>query len=122
MISRLVTLLLLAAVALALIAFAIANRAAVTVVLDPFNQADPALTFSPPVYLLVFAVLIGGVLIGGSAAWLGQAKWRIRARRAEAEARALRAQLAAQPGASAVLPSERLHGERLRLIVPPPAA
>lgn len=119
MMRRLITLLLLAAIALALIAFAVANRKLVSVSLDPFNQADPALVFSPPVYLLVLGALIGGVAIGGCAAWLGQGKWRARARRAEAEARALRAQTGA---ASSVVPAMAPHGERLRLIVPPPAA
>jgi hypothetical protein len=36
------------------------------------------------------------VLLGGIAAWLRQHKWRVRARRAEAEARDLRARLEAQ--------------------------
>jgi hypothetical protein len=117
MMRRLVTLVLLAAIALALVAFAVANRKVVSVSLDPFNQAEPALVLSPPVYLLVFGALIGGVLIGGCAAWLGQGKWRARARRAEAETRALRTQLT--PTSAPAVPA---HGERLRLIVPPPAA
>jgi len=122
MIRKLVTLLLLAAIAVALVAFAVANRQAVNIALDPFNQADPALVFSLPVYLLAFGALIGGVVVGGCAAWLGQGRWRARARRAEAEARALRAQLSAQTGAQAGLPAMTPHSERLRLIVPPPAA
>ena len=118
MMRRLVTLLLLAVIAVALIAFAIANRQTVTLSLDPFDQAAPALVIAPPAYLLVFAALIGGVVIGGCAAWLGQGKWRTRARRAEADAKALRAQLGAQAGPPIAPPP----GERLRLIVPPPAA
>jgi hypothetical protein len=127
MIRRLLTLLLLAAIAVGLIAFAIANRATVNVALDPFSPTDPALSLAPPMYLLVFAVLIAGVIVGGCATWLRQGKWRARARRAEAEARALRTELAAQSGApSAALPAVRpgseRQTERLRLIVPPPAA
>jgi uncharacterized integral membrane protein len=126
MIRKLVMLLLLVVIAVALIAFAVANRQPVNVALDPFDQTDPALVFSEPEYLLVFGALIGGVLIGGCATWLGQGKWRKRARRAEADARALRAQLIAQPspqaGAPAGLPATTPPAERLRLIVPPPAA
>ncbi len=117
MIRKIVTALVLILVALLLIAFAVANRQVVTVSLDPFDQANPALVFSQPLYLLVFAVLIVGVVLGGCAAWLRQGSWRARARRAEAQASALRAKLSEQ-GATAPPSAD----ERLRLIVPPPAA
>jgi uncharacterized integral membrane protein len=119
MIRKIVTALVLLMLALVLIAFAVANRQIATVSLDPFDQDDPALVFSQPMYLLVFAVLIGGVLLGGCAAWLRQAGWRARARRAEAQVSRLRAQLNAQPGAAATTPPA---DTRLRLMVPPPAA
>jgi hypothetical protein len=47
-------------------------------------------------FLLIFALIALGVLVGGIAAWLRQHKWRARARRAEAEARDLRARLETQ--------------------------
>src|ERR1700687_4705399 len=100
MIRKIVTALVLILVALALIAFAIANRQVVTVSLDPFDQANPALAFSQPTYLFIFGLLIGGVMLGGSAAWLRQAGWRTRARRAEAQVSRLRAQLSEQSGAA----------------------
>jgi hypothetical protein len=117
MIRKIVTALVLLLLAPVLIAFAIANRQIVTVSLDPFDQGNPALVLSQPMYLMVFAVLIGGVVLGGSAAWLRQAGWRARARRAEAQVSRLRAQLNEQPGTAAP-PAEA----RLRLMVPPPAA
>jgi hypothetical protein len=119
MIRRTVTALLLAALALVLISFAIANRQVVTVSLDPFDQADPALLFAGPLYTIVFALVIGGVVLGGCAAWLRQGKWRARARRAEAERDLLRAQLAERTGVAEAAPPGR---EALRLMVPPPAA
>jgi uncharacterized integral membrane protein len=118
MIRKIVTALVLISIALVLIAFAVANRAIVTVALDPFDQADPALVFAQPMYLLIFVVLIVGVVLGGCAAWLRQAKWRARARRAEAQASALRARLNEHDAAAPAPPAD----ERLRLIVPPPAA
>ena len=45
---------------------------------------------------LIFALVIVGVVVGGIAAWLRQHKWRMRARRAEAEAHDLRARLDAE--------------------------
>ncbi|HEY2230278.1 MAG TPA: lipopolysaccharide assembly protein LapA domain-containing protein [Xanthobacteraceae bacterium] len=116
MIRKIVTALVLTALALVLISFAVANRQIVTVSFDPFDQANPALVVSQPFYLLIFALLLVGVLLGGCAAWLGQGKWRARARRAEAQLAQLRAHASVQPGAGLAQNSP------LRLIVPPPAA
>jgi uncharacterized integral membrane protein len=119
MIRKIVTALVLIVVALVLISFAVANRQVVTVSLDPFDQANPALALSQPLYLFIFALLIGGVVLGGCAAWLRQSKWRTRARRAEAQVNVLRAQLNERSGAASPAPPP---DERLRLMVPPPAA
>jgi uncharacterized integral membrane protein len=115
MIRKIVTALVLILVALVLISFAIANRQVVTVSLDPFDAANPALVVSQPLYLIIFVLLIAGVVLGGCAAWLRQAKWRARARRAEAQLNALRARSSAVPAADP-------RHEPPRLIVPPPAA
>jgi uncharacterized integral membrane protein len=114
MIRKIVTALLLIVLGLVLISFAVANRQIVTVSLDPFDQANPALVVSQPLYLVVFVVLIAGVVIGGCAAWLRQARWRRRARRAEAQFGSLRAR--EQPGGA----DPAAAGPRL--VIPPPAA
>jgi uncharacterized integral membrane protein len=119
MIRKIVTALVLVVLALVLVAFAVANRQLVTVSLDPFDQADPAPVATLPLYLVIFALLIGGVVLGGCAAWLRQSKWRARARHAEAQVRVLRAQLNERSGAAATAAGTE---ERLRLMVPPPAA
>ena len=85
--------------AILIILFAVANREIITVSFDPFDSVNPALAFKVPLFLLIFALVAVGVVVGGIAAWLKQHKWRTRARRAEAEARDLRARLAAdEPG------------------------
>jgi hypothetical protein len=119
MIRKIVTALILIALAMVLIAFAVANRQLITVSLDPFDQANPALVIARPLYQLILALLLGGVLVGGCAAWLGQGKWRARARRAEAQLARLRAQSSASASAGPGAPGRN---ETLRLIVPPPAA
>jgi uncharacterized integral membrane protein len=93
---KLIAILFLAPVAIILIMVAVANREIVTVSFDPFDAAQPAWALKTPLYLLIFALVGLGVLIGGIAAWLRQRKWRARARRAEAEARDLRARLDAE--------------------------
>ncbi len=80
--------------ALIFVAFAVANRHFVTVSFDPFNSTDPALAVSTPLFVLIIAVAILGVLAGGCATWLGQRHWRRAARRHEADARSVRAELA----------------------------
>lgn len=73
-------------VGVVLVAFAVANRHGVRLVLDPFARADPALTLEAPFFLFLFAAAILGVLIGGAAAWFAQARWRRLARRRGREA------------------------------------
>jgi len=76
--------------------FAVANREIITVSFDPFDTAHPAFALKMPLFILIFALVALGVLVGGIAAWLRQHKWRARARRAEAEARDLRTRLDVQ--------------------------
>src|SRR6516162_3263905 len=84
MIRRIVTALILLPLAIVVISFAVANRQSVVVSFDPFDQAHPALTRALPLYLLMLMLLIGGVVVGGIAAWLRQGKWRRAARHATA--------------------------------------
>ena len=76
------------------IVFAVANRHWVTVSFDPFNSTDPAIQVSLPLFVLIIAVAILGVIAGGSATWFRQRRWRRAARQHEADARQARAQLA----------------------------
>jgi uncharacterized integral membrane protein len=76
------------------VVFAVANRHMVTVSFDPFNSNDPALGFSMPLFAVIIVVAILGVVAGGSATWFRQHRWRRAARQHEAEAQALRTQLA----------------------------
>ena len=99
---------------LLLVVFAVANRHFVTLSFDPFNSVDPAVAISLPLFVLIVAVAIVGVIVGGCAVWFGQRRWRRAARHHEADARAARAQLddlrAAHVAAS--------RGEAQRLPVP----
>ena len=81
---------------LVLIAFAIANRTPVTVGLDPLAKslAAEGQLLNPvtlPLFVIVFATLMAGVLIGGFAAWIGQGRHRRAARHGRAEVERLRA-------------------------------
>lgn len=73
---KIVTALVLIPLAIALIVFAVANRHIVTVSFDPFDPAQPALSLRMPLFVLIFVFLIGGVLLGGFAAWLRQGRHR----------------------------------------------
>src|SRR4029077_13092528 len=85
------------------VVFAVANRHAVTVSFDPFNSTDPSLGVRLPLFVVIIAVAILGVVAGGTATWFRQRHWRRAARQHEADARAARAQLAdLRAGAGAV--------------------
>src|SRR5437868_4596289 len=91
MIRKMVTALIVVPIAIVFVSFAVANRGAVIVSFDPFDQEHPALAIKLPLFALILMLIIGGVVLGGAAAWLRQSKWRSRARLVEAEVRRLRA-------------------------------
>mgnify|MGYP003334314718 CR=1 FL=1 len=94
---RFIVVLALVPLVLAIVMFAVANRGLVTVSFDPFDSSRPAYALTIPLFALTFILVGLGVLVGGIATWLRQHKWRMRARRAEAEARDLRRRLDEPP-------------------------
>jgi uncharacterized integral membrane protein len=126
MIRKLTTALLLVPLAVVFMTLAVANRQTVVVSFDPFDHANPAFVVAMPLFALVLGLLIAGVLIGGVATWLRQSRWRRTARRALAQAGALRAELerfkrrmgAAEFGTQTTTTADY----RASLTIPPPAA
>jgi uncharacterized integral membrane protein len=91
---KFITGLILIPLGLIFIVFAVANHHLVTVSFDPFNSTDPSVSVRLPLFVLIIAVAILGVVAGGSATWFRQRRWRRAARQHEADARRARAQLA----------------------------
>jgi uncharacterized integral membrane protein len=87
MLRTLLTVVVLVPLALVILLFAVANRQWISVSLDPFSAPEPALAVSLPVFFVVLLAVMAGVLIGGTATWLSQAKWRRAARRHQAALR-----------------------------------
>jgi uncharacterized integral membrane protein len=76
------------------VVFAVANRHDVTVSFDPFNSGDPVLTYTMPLFVLIIASVAAGVLVGGCATWIGQRRWRRAARQHRTDAETARTELA----------------------------
>jgi uncharacterized integral membrane protein len=87
MVRTLLTAVVLVPLGVLILLFALANRQWISVSLDPFSAQDPALAVSLPVFFVVLFALMAGVVIGGAATWLSQAKWRRAARRHQAALR-----------------------------------
>ena len=64
--------------ALLIIAFAVANRHAVLVSLDPFSQDAPALAFKLPLWSIAFCAFVGGLILGGLTAWVSRLSRQLR--------------------------------------------
>src|SRR5262245_9823853 len=79
-------------VVIVLVALGVANDHDVRLALDPFRTADPVLSLVLPFYAWLLAALIVGVVVGGTATWLTQARWRRNSRRRDAEAQRWRAE------------------------------
>src|SRR5262245_27411223 len=115
---KFVTAFVLVPLAVIIVMFAVANREIISVSFDPFDSVKPALALKLPLFLLIFALVGLGVLIGCIAAWLKQHRWRVRARRAEADVRRLRTELSAERSLAAA-PAAR--DAQPPLIIPPAA-
>ncbi len=96
MLRKIFNVLVILPLAILFVVFAVANRHIVTLSFDPFNSSDPALGVALPLFVVIIAVAMFGVIAGGVATWFGQRHWRRAARLHEAEARHARAELAAQ--------------------------
>src|SRR5690606_17329067 len=59
-----------------LVTLAVANRHSVRLVLDPFRPETPVLSIVLPFYGYLFCALVIGVLLGVTATWLSQSRWR----------------------------------------------
>ncbi len=84
---------ILGPIAIVVVALAVVNNQSVTLVLDPFNPAAPFLSVSVPLYVIFFATLALGVLVGGIGSWLGQGRVRRAARQSRREAARLKAEV-----------------------------
>jgi uncharacterized integral membrane protein len=94
MLRKILNVLVVMPLAIVFIVFAVANRHLVILSFDPFDSTDAALGVSLPLFVVIIAFTILGVLVGGIATWFGQRRWRRAARLNETEARNARAQLA----------------------------
>jgi uncharacterized integral membrane protein len=91
---KFLTALVLIPLGLIFIVFAVANRHEVTVSFDPFNSTDPSVGVTLPLFVVIIATAILGVVAGGTVTWFRQRHWRRAARQHEADLKAVRAQLA----------------------------
>ena len=62
------------------IIFAVANRHWVTVSFDPFNSVTPTVAVTLPLFVVIIASAILGVIAGGIGTWFKQGHWRRAAR------------------------------------------
>jgi hypothetical protein len=90
MFNRFMLVLVLVPIAVVLIALAVANRGMTPFTLDPFNPGNPALTREMPLFVLLFAALGLGMIIGSVATWFKQGTYRKVARQRGLEAQAAR--------------------------------
>jgi len=83
---RFLRLLFLVVVTLAALYLAEANRAPVTISLDPFPGSEASeFNFQAPLFLVIFAAVGLGVVLGAAASWLRHAETRRTARVAKAD-------------------------------------
>jgi uncharacterized integral membrane protein len=80
----------------AALVLAVANRSPVRFSIDPFSLDSPMIAFEMPLFVLIFAGILTGVLIGGTSAWLGQTTWRKKARKKTREVKHLEKNLTHQ--------------------------
>jgi uncharacterized integral membrane protein len=120
MLRRIVTAIVVVPLVVIIVAFAVANRQAVTVSFDPFSSAAPAYAATLPLFAIIFVGLILGVLIGGFAAWLRQGKWRRMARKLDAEFHTLHDELHRLRHRAETQPPQAV--SQPPAMIPPPAA
>lgn len=77
---KLIFVLLVVPLGVLLVALAVVNRKHVLLILDPFGGAEPGMLLEAPLFLFLLGAFALGLAVGGLATWLGQGKWRKKAR------------------------------------------
>jgi uncharacterized integral membrane protein len=97
MLRRIVGWIILVPLSLVLIVFALANRQTITLNFNPFMpvEASASTATGVPLFLVLFAVLLLGVLLGGIATWFAQSQHRRGERSWRRESERLNRELAA---------------------------
>ncbi len=90
--KRILEVLILLPLAIIGIALAVANRHAVAVSFDPFSATATG-AVEAPLFVVLIAAIVIGVLLGGFFTWLSQGKHRRALREVRAEAAKLRSQI-----------------------------
>jgi len=102
---RFLRIVIIAVVAILLLMFAVANRQVVLVSFDPFGSAEsPAFAVPAPLFAVVIASAMLGVIAGSAVTWVSQGRHRRAARRHRAEAEKWRAQAEAAKAQPPALP------------------
>jgi uncharacterized integral membrane protein len=99
MVNRLLLIAVFVPLAIVLVALAVANRGATPFTLDPFNPGNPGLTWQMPLFVLLFAAIAIGMIVGSLATWVRQGRYRKLARQRGQEAETLRQAAARTPPA-----------------------
>lgn len=106
MVNRLLLIAVFVPLAIVLVALAVANRGATPFTLDPFNPGNPGLTWQMPLFVLLFAAIAVGMIVGSLATWVRQGRYRKLARQRGQEAEALRQAAASRtPAATPAAPA-----------------
>lgn len=116
MFRKIITAIIVIPLLIVVVGFAVANRQVVTVSFDPFSLAEPAYAVTLPLFVIIFALLIVGVIVGGVASWMRQSAWRRSARRLDAQVRDLHGEVDAMRASSSAAPERR---EQAPLVLPP---
>jgi uncharacterized integral membrane protein len=91
--NRLVGWFVLLPLSVVLVLFALANRGAVQIGVDPISPQNPFVApLGMPVFVLVYVCLMIGVVIGGISVWFTQGRHRRTGRRLRQEAETLKAE------------------------------
>ena len=101
MVNRFILIAVLVPLAIILVALAVANRGPASFTLDPFNPGNPALTWQMPLFVLIFAGIAIGMILGSLATCVKQGRYRKLARQRSQEAEMLRQAAPRTPTAQA---------------------
>jgi uncharacterized integral membrane protein len=99
MLNRFILIAVFVPLAIIFVALAVANREMAAFTLDPFNPGNPALTLQLPLFVLLFAAVALGMIVGSLATWFKQGRYRKMARQRGQEADMLRQAAVRAPGA-----------------------